>query len=122
MTPEEFLAPTTIGLATLARVRAVLAPYGDVEERTTRSQVAFRRRRGFAFLWRPGLYLRRPTAEVVLSIALDHELDSPRLKEVAHPSPRVWQHHLELHTPDDLDDEVAAWLVEACEAAGPSPA
>ena len=116
MTPEEFLEGTAIGAAVLATVREVLAGRG-VEERTTRSQVAFRRRRGFAFLWRPGMYLRRPGAELVLSIALDHELDSTRFKEVAHPSPRVWQHHLELSSAADLDDEVRSWLLEACEAA-----
>jgi hypothetical protein len=29
-------------------------------------------------------------------------------------------HHLEIHSLDELDDEIAAWLREAAEAAGPA--
>ena len=105
--------------AALHRVRAVLAEtVPDATERTTRSQVAFRRRRGFAYLWRPGQYLRHPAAEVVLSLAFREELPSPRFKGVVHPAPTTWMHHLELHAVADLDDEVAGWLRRAAEEAG----
>jgi predicted flap endonuclease-1-like 5' DNA nuclease len=33
------------------------------------------------------MYLARPQAEIVLSIALDRKMASPRFKEVAHPLP-----------------------------------
>lgn len=89
-----------------------------VEMRTTKSQVAFRRSRGFAFVWRPGQYLRSPASEMALSIALGQRDASPRFKEVVHPSPAVWMHHLELDGPDDVDDEVVGWLREAADAAG----
>ena len=75
--------------------------------------MAFRRRRGFAYLWLPGQHLSHPGAEVVLSIALGRAVGSPRFKEVAHPAPGQWMHHLELRSGDDLDDEVAGWLREA---------
>jgi hypothetical protein len=119
LTPEEFLAGSDLGLAALGRVRALLAEgFPDVTERTSRSQVAFRRRRGFAYLWRPGQYLRHPAAEVVLSLAFREELPSPRFKEVVHPAPTTWMHHLELHAVADLDDEVDGWLRRAAGAAG----
>jgi hypothetical protein len=119
LTPEELLAGSDLGLAALARVRAVLADgFADVSERATRSQVAFRRRRGFAYLWRPGQYLRHPGAEVVLSLAFPKEVPSPRFKEVVHPARTTWMHHLEVQTVADLDDEVAGWLRRAAEAAG----
>lgn len=117
MTPEEFLSDSMLGASALAAVKEMLAEFGDVEVRTTKSQIAFRRRRGFAYLWLPGMYLRAPQAEVVLSIALDRKLGSPRFKEVAHPSPHIWQHHLEIHDVADLDAEVHAWLCEAYERA-----
>jgi hypothetical protein len=53
----------------------------------------------------------------VLSIALDRELSSSRFKQVVHPSPRIWLHHLELRSLDDLDDEVQSWLRAAYDAA-----
>ena len=116
-TAEGFFAGSELGLATLARVRDVLATHPDVSERTTRSQVAFRRRRGFAFLWRPEQYLNHPEAEVVLSLGLSHRLGSSRFKEVAHPARTTWMHHLEVHEVGDLDDEVAGWLREAADGA-----
>lgn len=91
---------------------------GAFEVRVSRSQVAFRRKRGFAHLWLPGQYLTHPGAEVVLSIALGRRVDSPRFKEVAHPSRLHWMHHLELHATSELDDEVAGWLQDAFDRAG----
>ncbi len=118
-TPEEFFAGSDTGLAVYERVRAIVDGLADdVTVRTSTSQVAFRRRRGFAYLWLPGRYLRDPAAEVVLSVALPRELSSPRWKEVAHPSPRTWMHHLEVSGPEDVDAEVRRWLTEAAEAAG----
>jgi hypothetical protein len=119
LTAEVLLAGSDLGLAALDRVRAVLAEtVPDVTERTTRSQVAFRRRRGFAYLWRPGQYLRHPAAEVVLSLAFREEVPSPRFKEVVHPAPTTWMHHLEIQAVTDLDDEVAGWLRRAADGAG----
>jgi hypothetical protein len=117
MTPEAFFADHPDALAAYRKVVRMLEPLGAVTVRASKSQVAFRRRRGFAFLWMPGMYLARPAAEVVLSIALDRELASSRFKEVVHPSPRIWVHHLEIGSLDDLDDEVLAWLRVAYAAA-----
>jgi hypothetical protein len=119
-TEEGFFADSLLGLAVLAAVRDELTEaFDDVEVRTTRSQVAFRRRRGFAVLWRPGRYLANPGAEVVLSILLDRSASSPRWKEVVHPAPGRWQHHLEVHAVTDIDAEVRTWLHEAALDAGP---
>ena len=117
---EHLLASSSLGLAVLMRVREVLAEsHPDVTERVGRSQVAFRRRRGFAYLWMPGHYLTNPRADVVLSLALTSRLESPRFTEVVHPARTTWMHHLELHAAEDVDDEVADWLVHAADVAGP---
>ena len=117
-TPDAFFAEHPLGLAAFDRVCEMLGETGAFEVRVSRSQVGFRRRRGFAYLWLPGQYLRNPTAEVVLSIPLDRRDDSPRFKEVVAVSPRHWMHHLELRAVGDLDDEVLAWLREAADLAG----
>jgi hypothetical protein len=87
--------------------------WGPNSLRTSRSQVAFARRRGFAWLWLSGTWLRHPTTETVLSVALGRHDRSPRFKEVVNPSSRVWMHHLEVHDVGDIDNEVAGWLREA---------
>ena len=114
---EDFFADHPDGRAVAAAVAAVVADLGTHEVRVSRSQVAFRRRRGFAYLWRPGQYVRSEVP-AVLSVALPREVAHPRWKEVVHPSPGVWMHHLELHSPAEVDDEVRAWLAEAYDAAG----
>lgn len=113
---EAFLEGSGLGLAVYRRVREILP---DAEVRVTKSQIAFRGRRGFAWLWRPRMYIGARGAEIVLAIALPREDRSPRWKEVVHPSPGTWLHHLELAKVDAVDPEVEAWLREAAAAAGP---
>lgn len=110
---EAFLDGSGLGLAVYRRVRAILP---DAEVRVTKSQIAFRGRRGFAWLWRPRAYIGMRGAEIVLSVALPREDRSPRWKEVVHPSPQTWMHHLELRAVEDIDDEVERWLAEAVTA------
>jgi hypothetical protein len=117
MTPDDYFGECRLGIDIYAAVCAVLNQCGDFQVRTTKSQVAFRRRRGFAYIWMPGMYLSNPDAKVVLSIGLGHREDSARFKEIAHPATSVWQHHLEIHDVGDIDGEVAAWLGEAYETA-----
>ena len=109
---SDFFAGSPAGLAIHDRVAEVVGALGDVESRVSRSQVAFRHGRGFAYVWRPGQYVRSDVP-AVLSIALPREVPSSRFKEVVHPSPSVWMHHLELHAVDEVDDEVRGWLREA---------
>jgi hypothetical protein len=118
MTPESFFDGSPPGLAVFERVRAIVEPFQPIEVRTSKSQVAFRAKRTFAILWRPGQYLARPAAEVVLSIALDRHDQSPRFKEVAHPARTQWMHHLEVRRLAEIDDQVTGWLREAAEIAG----
>jgi hypothetical protein len=116
--PEELFAGHPVALAILARVRSALENLGPVEIRASKSQVSFRRLRGFAYLWVPGQYLKRPGADVVLSFALGRRAESQRFKEIVHPSPKHWMHHLETHDVDDVDDDVVGWLREAADRAG----
>lgn len=120
-TPEEFFADSPAGLALFREVAAAVEALGGAEVRVSTSQVAFRRRTGFAYVWRPGRYVRSDVP-AVLSLALRRRLDSPRFKEVAHPAARVWMHHLELHQTAELDEQVRAWLAEAYASAGPRDA
>jgi hypothetical protein len=117
VTPEEHVAGHPVALAFLGAVREVIDRLGGAEIRTTKSQIAFRRRRGFAYLWLPGRYLTSPAADVVLSIVLGRRDESPRWKEVAHPSPTQWIHHLEVPDSAQIDAEVADWLREAADRA-----
>lgn len=122
MSEEPNVEPAAVGRSTLFanqpfaltvvdRVCAIVASIGPATVRDTKRQVSFRRRRGFAYLW-PPVFGGRGVA-VVLSIALGRHDPSPRFKQVAHPSRRIWMHHMEIRHLGELDDEVTAWLREA---------
>ena len=111
-TAAEFYEGFPTGLAVHEAVAAAIDAIGPSEVRVTTSQIAFRRRKGFAYTWRPGRYVRSDVP-AVLSFALSRELDSPRIKQVAHPAPTVWMHHVELRGPAEVDDEIRSWLAEA---------
>jgi len=99
-------------------VQHVVGGEPQVKVRVTKSQVAFSRRRGFAWVWTPDRYLRGKTAPLVLSIALSRRDVSPRWKEVVQPAPGRWMHHLELRSADEVDADVVTWLHEAAASAG----
>lgn len=116
-TPEQVFSGSPLGLELFHAVERLLATPAPAAMRTTKSQVAFRERRGFAYLWWPGRYVGSDVP-AVLSIALPRRIDSPRFKQVVNASPGVWMHHLELYSEADLDAEVAGWLREARAEAG----
>lgn len=86
---------------------------GPAEMRVTKSQVAFRRRAGFAWAWVPARYLRLRAAPLVLTLALRRRDTSPRWKEIVEPVAEHFAHHLELYSVEEIDDEVRGWLREA---------
>ncbi|WP_225752635.1 DUF5655 domain-containing protein [Actinotalea sp. Marseille-Q4924] len=106
------------GTAVHEAVLAALRELGPVEVHPTRTQVAYRRRRAFAWLWCPGRWLRHPAADVVLSVSLGREDPSARWKEVVRTTRLHWVHHLQVSGPEDVDAQVRAWLREAYERAG----
>ncbi|NHW47874.1 hypothetical protein HAV21_13435 [Paenarthrobacter sp. MSM-2-10-13] len=113
---ESFFDGSPQGLAICRAFLAVVGGLGDFRVNLSKSQIALRRHRGFAYLWRPDKYVHS-RVPAVLSLALPYELGSPRFKEVVHPAPSVWMHHLELHDPSMVDAEVRQWIREAFEAA-----
>ncbi|WP_228539499.1 DUF5655 domain-containing protein [Nocardia sp. XZ_19_385] len=116
-TPEEYLDGHPDALPIYRKLCTLLDSLGPYDVRVSKSQIAFRRNRGFAYLWLPGQHLKNPDAEVALSFVLDHKESSQRFKEIAHPTPNRWTHHLEIHHPDDLDEEVRTWLRAAADSA-----
>jgi hypothetical protein len=119
-TPEDFFSGSPAGLALYRAVADAVAAIGPAEVRVSKSQIAFRRRTGFAFVWRPGRYVRSDVP-AVLSLALPREISSPRIKEVARPAPAVWMHHVELHDPAEVDGELRDWLRTAYAVADRPP-
>ncbi len=117
MTLEEFFTGQELSRGIFEALQSAVEAIGPVELRVTKSQVAFRRRRGFVWAWMPGMYLRGKPAPLVLTLALRRRDSSLRWKEVVEPRPGLFIHHLELYSAGEIDDEVISWLREAWEEA-----
>lgn len=114
MTEAEFFRGYSRPRALYRPVKALLASLGPSDRKVTRSQIAFRARRGFAWVWLPQKWLDKvPPDALVLSFALPRKLASRRIKEVVQPARGRFMHHLVLTDPSQLDAEVRRWLTEA---------
>ncbi len=113
MSLDEFFAGEPLSRQLFDRIQQYLATLGSFEIRVTKSQVSFRRDKGFAWVWMPGKYLHRPVAPLVLTFVFDQRDKSPRWKEIVEPAQGHFTHHLELSSLSDIDGEVEGWLHRA---------
>ena len=117
-TVDDFFAGHDAALAIFAELRVLIGKLGPSSLHVGKSQIAFRRRRTFAMVWRPGQYLGGRTAPLVLTLALPYRDPSPRWKQIVEPAPGHFTHHLELWAAGEVDAEVAGLLASAYRYAG----
>lgn len=118
MSEDEFFSGRPLAQQLFRLVVAAQQSVGPASLRVTKSQIALRRSRAFAWVWMPDRHLRgHHSAPLVLSVALPARDSSPRWKEVVEPAPGRFMHHLELRDPAEVDEEVRGWLLRAWAAA-----
>jgi hypothetical protein len=115
---DEFFAGQEDSRRIFETLRSAVDALEPAQLRITKSQIAFRRRKAFAWAWMPGQYLRGKHAPLVLTLSFEHRDSSPRWKEIVEPAPGHFTHHLELHSTADIDNEVRSWLQQAWVEAG----
>ena len=95
-------------------VRDHVQRLGPVVVRDTDSQVSFRARRAFAWVWLPQRWGDgRPAESVTLTFSLDHKISDPRIADAVEPHPGRWTHQVVIEDEVDLDGVVDGWLREA---------
>lgn len=55
----------------------------------------------------------RPKDFLTVSFGLPALLDSPRIDAAVEPYPNRWTHHILISYPDEIDEELLAWIAEA---------
>ncbi len=110
---ERFFNGQDLARQIFEAVRAAQERVGPAELRVSKSQVGFRRRRVFAMVWMPEMYLHRKAAPLVLTVSLHERDGSPRWKEIVEARPGYFTHHLELYGPEEVDEAVRGWLQAA---------
>ena len=109
--------PTPLRLYRAIRQR--LETFGPLTVRGTDTQVSFRARRAFAWVWLPQRWAEgRPADSVTLTFSLDAPLDDRRIVQVVEPRPGHWTHHVVIQDESDLDGAVDGWLRQAYGLAG----
>ena len=117
MTLDEFFAGYADARQIFEALREAIEELGPAEIRVTKSQVAFYRKKAFAWVWVPDRYLHGNHAPLVLTLGFRYGDASPRWKQIVEPARRRFTHHLELYSIAEIDDELRAWLRAAWEAA-----
>jgi len=113
MTLDDFFEGRPASREVFDALAAAVAATGPSETRVSRSQVAFVDGAIFARAWIPDQYLGSGHAPLVLTLGFTHRDPSPRWKQIVEPAPGRFTHHLELRSPDEVDDEVRAWIGQA---------
>jgi hypothetical protein len=94
-------------LAIYQRLLAALRVRGPVVENVTKSRISFQTRMRFAGVERP----RRD--HIVATFVLTRPLADERVWRVEPLAPYYYVHRVRLYRPEDVDDELMAWMDEA---------
>ena len=110
---DEFFTGRDASRQIFEAVRRTIESIGPAEIHVSKSQIAFRRRKAFAWVWTPDRYLKGKVAPLVLTLSFRHQDASPRWKEIVEPTPGHFTHHLEFFSIAEIDAEVRSWLEDA---------
>ena len=96
--------------------RKILENLENVEINIQKSQIAFSTKRGFAYVWLPIRKIKnRPQVYIILSFALNYQIQDSRILESVEPYKERWMHHIIIQEPADIDDQLMSWLKAAHE-------
>lgn len=102
-----------------ALVARIEAEIGEMRIKVQKSQISFYQKHLFACV--SFLRVRRkkdcPESYIVVTFGLSHRVMSPRIDVATEPYPNRWTHHLLLSQPEEIGEELMAWLKEAAEFA-----
>ena len=86
-----------------------------IRKRVQKTQISYSNRYIFACVSfaRVKRKAELPNGYVVLTIGLSAPLNSNRIAQKSEPYPGRWTHHIVISRPEELDEELLAWIWEA---------
>lgn len=93
----------------------VIEDIENIRIKVQKSQISFYSRHLFACVSFARVRKKKdcPAVWIVLTLGLDHRLDSPRIEVATEPYPGRWTHHLLISDPNEIDEELLSWFKEA---------
>ncbi|MCI9169412.1 MAG: hypothetical protein HFF42_00510 [Lawsonibacter sp.] len=99
--------------------KRVLAELEGVVIQPQKSQITLKNRRVFGAV--SFLAARRtkdrPDPYITITLGLNRREGSPRVDQASEPYPGRWTHHIVIGSRSEIDDELMAWVREACDFA-----
>lgn len=120
MTSEELLffneMPDALPIYEAFRNR-VTEEIPDVRIDVKKTQISFSNKRMFACVSfiKARRAKDRPSPYLVVTFGLVHQAQSPRIDVATEAYPNRWTHHVTVGTPEEIDDELMAWVRKAAE-------
>ena len=98
---------------------AILTRIPDVKIKTSKTQITFANKRGFAFVsFNPCRKAKdRPEVWMTVTFGLGYRKESSRIDIATEPYPGRWTHHVMVGSVDEIDEELLGWIQEAAEFA-----
>lgn len=93
----------------------VMTEIENVRIKVQKSQISFYNKHLFACVSFARVRKKKelPLPYIVVTIGLNHRLDSPRIEIATEPYPNRWTHHLLISDMKEIDDELLSWIKEA---------
>ena len=98
------------------KVRTIVS---DVRIKEQKTQISFYNKHMFACVSFARVRKKKDCPEnfIVVTISLNHKLESPREDIATEPYPNRWTHHLLISDMSEIDEELMEWVEEAAEFA-----
>ncbi len=91
----------------------------DVRIKVQKTQISFYNKHMFACVSFARVRKKKDCPEnfIVVTLSLNHKLESPRVDIATEPYPNRWTHHLLISDMSEIDEELMEWVEEAAEFA-----
>ena len=98
------------------KVRTIVS---DVRIKVQKTQISFYNKHMFACVSFARVRKKKDCPEnfIVVTLSLNHKLESPRVDIATEPYPNRWTHHLLISDMSEIDEELMEWVKEAAEFA-----
>ena len=98
------------------KVRTIVS---DVRIKVQKTQISFYNKHRFACVSFARVRKKKDCPEnfIVVTLSLNHKLESPRVDIATEPYPNRWTHHLLISDMSEIDEELMEWVEEAAEFA-----
>lgn len=93
----------------------LLSETDNVNIKVQKTQISFSNKHLFAMVsFLPVRKAKeRPASYIVVSFGLSRQEDSARIDVATEPYPNRWTHHVLISEPEEIDEELMAWIKEA---------